>query len=140
MAACDLRWEDLGLGSGAQFEVTLTGAMMSGFATLSGDENPLHMDTEFAQQAGHPRCVAFGMMTSSFYSRLVGMHLPGRLALLQGISVDFHSPAYPGDTLTVSGIVSFRNEAYRRLELKAKIVNQHGALISKAKIQVGVHG
>ena len=140
MAACDLRWEDLGLGAGAQFDVTLTDAMMSGFATLSGDENPLHLDADFARQAGHPGCVAFGMMTSAFYSRLVGMHLPGRRALLHGISVDFHSPAYSGDILTVSGTVSFRNEAYRRLELKATIVNQHGALISRARIQVGVHG
>ena len=113
--------------------------MMASFAALSGDVNPLHMDDHFAKTAGYPGRVVFGMMMASFYSRLVGMYLPGKRALLHGVAVEFCSPAYIGETLTVSGVVSFRNDAYRRLEVKARIVNQNGALISKAKIQVGVH-
>jgi len=132
-------WAELSVGMSAKFEVVLSGAMMDQFAELSGDFNPLHMDEEFARDSAFPGRVAFGMLTSSFYSTLVGMHLPGKHALLHGIDLEFKSPAFPGDTLTVSGQISFLNDAYHRLELKARIVNQAGKVISKASIRAGLH-
>jgi len=135
----DYRWEDLRLGMRAQFEVPLTAEMMTAFAAISGDLNPLHRDEDYARQKGFPGRVAFGMLTSSLYSRLVGMYLPGKRALLQGIDLEFKGPAYIGDVLSVSGEVTYLNEAYRRVELKGQIVNQAGQLISTAKIRVGVH-
>ena len=134
----DYRWNDLATGMAAQFEVELSAEMMSGFATISGDVNPLHADEEFAKAAGFPSRVAFGLLTTSFYSRLVGVYLPGKRALLHGIDVEFRLPAYIGDRLSVSGEVVFLNEAYRRLELKARIRNQAGNVISKAAILAGV--
>src|SRR5580698_8497441 len=111
----DYRWEDLILGLHEQFEVPLTEEMMAAFATMSGDLNPLHTDEQFARQYGFRGRVAFGMLTSSLYSRLVGVHLPGKRALLHGIDLEFKGPAYVGDILIVSGDVDFLNEAYRRV-------------------------
>ena len=135
----EYRWEEMRVGLGAAFEVTLTDQMMSAFADLSGDRNPLHVDPGYASSAGFPGPVAFGLLTSSFYSRLVGVHLPGRFALLHGIDVDFVAPAFVGDVLRVSGEVSYLTEAYRRVELRARIARADGKAISKAKIRVGVH-
>jgi 3-hydroxybutyryl-CoA dehydratase len=132
-------WDDLKIGMRSQFDVVLTPAMMDSFAILSEDINPLHLDEQFARRAGFAGRVAFGMLTSAFYSQLVGVHLPGERALLQGIDLDFRSPAYIGDKLTVLGEISFLNDAYHRLELKAMIRNQAGKVISKAKIRVGLH-
>jgi acyl dehydratase len=134
----DYRWSDLVMGMAAQFEVELTAEMMTCFAALSGDVNPLHLDDELAKAAGFQSRVAFGLLTTSFYSRLVGVYLPGKCALLHGIDVEFKLPAYIGDRLTVSGEVVFLNDAYRRLELKARIRNQAGNVISKAAILAGV--
>jgi 3-hydroxybutyryl-CoA dehydratase len=134
----DYRWGDLAVGMDAQFEVELTSGMMASFAELSGDVNPLHMDQEFAREAGFPGRVAFGMLTASFYSRLVGVYLPGKRALLHGIDAEFRQPAYIGDRLLVSGEVTFLNEAYRRLELKARVRNQAGKVISRATILAGL--
>ena len=83
--------------------------------------------------------VAYGMLTSSLYSRLVGMYLPGRYCLLHGIDIDFVSPAFAGDKLSVSGRITYLNQAYRRAEIRAAIHNGRGELISKAKIRIGVH-
>lgn len=135
----DYQWGDLALGISAQFDVLLTSEMLTAFAALSGDVNPLHTDEQFARDAGFPGRVVFGMLTSAFYSRLVGMYLPGKRALLHGIDLEFKAPAFVGDTLTVSGKISFLNEAYQRLELKARILNQEGKLISKATIRAGFH-
>jgi acyl dehydratase len=69
---------------------------------------------------------------------MVGVYLPGRSALLHGIDIDFRSPAFVGDTLTVSAEIVQLNAPYRRANLKASIINQNGMLISSAKIRVGV--
>jgi|SRR6185369_1502240 len=135
----DRRWSDLALGDKASFDVQVSAEMLDCFARVSGDHNPLHMDDTFAVALGFAGRVAFGMLTASFYSRLVGMHLPGKHALLHGVDLEFKSPAYIGDVLTVAGEVVFLNDAYRRLEIIAHIVNQHGKMISKANIRVGVH-
>ncbi len=80
------RWSDLFEGMSHQFDTLITTAKIERFAEISGDSNPLHTVPEFAKNAGFSGVVAFGLLTSSYYSRLVGMYLPGRFALLQGIS------------------------------------------------------
>jgi 3-hydroxybutyryl-CoA dehydratase len=134
----DYAWDDLAIGMNAQFEVELTSDLMTAFAQLSGDINPLHTDADFARNAGFAGRVVYGMLTSSFYSTLVGVHLPGKRALLDGIDIEFKSPAFIGDRLTVSGEIAFLNDTYHRLELKAKIRNTEGKLVSKATIRAGV--
>jgi 3-hydroxybutyryl-CoA dehydratase len=132
------RWSDLHTGLAYSFSVQLTPAMMQDFLHLSGDTNPLHQDAAFAKEAGFPDVVAYGMLTSALYSRMVGVYLPGRFCLLHGIQVDFSNPAYVGDWLTVKGEIAHLNDAFRRIEIKASIEN--GAqVISKAKIRVGLN-
>lgn len=135
----DYRWPDLTIGLGAHFDVAVSEEMMFAFAKLSGDLNPLHLDDQFARLSGFPGVVVFGMLTSSFYSRLVGMYLPGRRALLHEIDIAFPAPVFVHDILTVSGEITFLNDAYQRLELKARIVNQVGTVVSRAKIRAGIH-
>ena len=136
----EYRWDDLTVGLKHSFDATFTSEMVDDFARLSGDVNPLHVDRDYALSAGFPGPVLFGMMTSSLYSRLVGMYLPGKYALLQGIDIDFSNPSHAGDLLTVEGKVSFLVEAYHRFEIKAQIRNADRKLISKATIRVGFHG
>ena len=133
------RWTDLREGLEARFTVLVTAGMMEQFGALSGDSNPLHVDPVFAMAAGHPDRVVYGMLTASFYSTLVGMHLPGRFALFHGLDAEFLAPVHVGDTLTVSGTVVQLVEAYRRIVIKAQIVNGTGVTVCRAKLRVGLH-
>jgi 3-hydroxybutyryl-CoA dehydratase len=133
-------WEDIHLGLKHGFEASFTDEMVRQYAHLSGDYNPLHVDAAYAASQGFPAPVIFGLMTSSLYSQLAGMYLPGKLALLQGIDIDFNSPCFSGDRLLVAGEVSFMSEAYRRFEVRAKIRKADRKLVSKATIRVGFHG
>ncbi len=135
----ECRWAELALGMSARFEAEITDEAMQRFAEISGDVNPLHVDDAFARSRGFPGRVAFGLLTSSFYSTLVGMYLPGRWALLHGLDIELKAPAFVGDRLTVSGEITHLTEAYKRLEIKASIVNAQGKTVSKAKIRAGVH-
>jgi 3-hydroxybutyryl-CoA dehydratase len=132
-------WADLRTGLQHQFQVDVTPELIDTFARLSGDISPLHTEGGFAVSRGYRERVAHGMLTASFYSTLVGVHLPGKFALLHGLDVHFTTPVYAGDTLVVSGEVVFLSDAVRQMEISAEIRNQDAKRVSKAKIRVGLH-
>ena len=43
-----------------------------------------------------------------------------------------------GDNLTISGMVTYINDAYKQIEIKASIINQNHKKVSKALIKVGL--
>ena len=131
------RFEEMKEGLTEGFSVDISEEMIDSFARLSGDYNPLHLDHEFARSKGFETRVVHGLLTASFYSRLVGMFLPGRDALLHGIDVKFFSAIAPRARLRVSGQVSHVNPAYRQIELKARIEDGKQTKISTALIKVG---
>lgn len=132
------QFSDIRVGDQEVFTTQIDSQKLEKFLEISGDINPLHTDSEYARSKGFMNRVVYGMLTSSFYSTLVGVYLPGKFCILQNINVQFSKPVYVGDVLTVKGAVSYINEAYKQIEIKAKIVNQNDTVVSKATIKVGV--
>jgi 3-hydroxybutyryl-CoA dehydratase len=135
----EYRWSDLHIGLSHSFDAVVTAEMMKRFEQDTGDINPLHVDRAFATGRGFPDVVVFGLLTSSFYSTLVGVHLPGKFALLQGLNIDFHKPVFVGLPLRVSGEIVHLTDAYRQATISAHIRTHDGERLSKASIRVGVH-
>ena len=138
LAINEYHWNDLSVGLCHEFQATITEIMMKHFLMDSGDCNPLHVNTTYAKQSGFKSHVVYGLLTSSFYSTLVGVHLPGKFCLLHGIDISFIKPVYIGDKLTVSGQITYVNNAYKQAEISAMIVNMNGEKVSKAKIKIGI--
>ena len=132
------RWDQLHVGLRHEFTAIVTRAMLDRFRADTGDVNPLHQDAAFAATRGHADVVVFGMLTASFYSTLVGVHLPGRNALLHSVDVAFLKPVLPDDTLTISGEITYLNDAFQQAEIAGAIRNQHGVKVSRATIKAGV--
>ena len=132
------KFEDIKVGLTESFNVKIEASMMNKFLDISNDINPLHIDKNYAKQKGFKDRVVYGMLTSSFYSTLVGVYLPGKYCILQGIDIQFSKPVYIDDELRISGKVSYINEAYKQIEIKATIINQENKKVSKATIKVGV--
>lgn len=129
---------DIELGLEESFSIKVTNEKMEDFLRISGDNNPLHNDFEYAKSKGFQDRLVYGMLTSSFFSTLVGEYLPGKYCILHGIDIQFFNPVYIDNILTISGKVNYINEAYKQLEIKAVIINQDNTKISKATIKVGV--
>ena len=49
-----------------------------------------------------------------------------------------YKPVYIGDTLTIIGKISEMDERFHRIKIKAHILNQHNAKVSRASLSVGV--
>ena len=131
------RFEDLKVGQEEFFTVTVTEEMMNMFLDLSGDTNPLHNDPDFAKEQGYNDKVVYGLLTTSFISKLVGVLLPGKNCLLQGIDIKYSRPVYVGDILIVKGIVDELHESVKRAEIKVVIINQDEQKAVKGKVEVG---
>ena len=124
-------FEDIRVGDTAEFTHTITERDVQAFANLTGDHNPLHLDSAFAQESGFRQPVVYGMLSASFISTMIGMYIPGKGALWTGQSLQFLNPAYVGDVLTIRAEVAQKSPANRLLVLKIAIENQQGkALIT----------
>lgn len=132
------KFTDLNIGDEESFYVHIDASKLDKFLDISGDVNLLHTSSEYAQSKGFTDRVAYGMLTSAFYSTLVGVYLPGKYCILQGINIQFSKPVYIDDHLKITGKIHYMNEAYKQLEIKAVIFNQKNEKVSKATIKVGV--
>ncbi|MBF0214015.1 MAG: SDR family oxidoreductase [Magnetococcales bacterium] len=85
------------------FEVRVTFEEAQRFAALSGDHNPLHTDPDYAAGTTFGRPILHGAFSAALFSRMAGMHLPGRACLLHGMRLRFVAPILPPTTLRVTG-------------------------------------
>ena len=131
-------FSNIKVGIKHSFETEVDNNKMEKFLEISGDDNPMHLDVAYAKSNGMKDRVVYGMLSSSFYSTLVGVYLPGKFALLHSIDLQFLKPVFIGDKLTVFGEVSAINETFRQIEVKAYILNQNMQKISRAKIKIGL--
>jgi acyl dehydratase len=96
------------------------------FAALSGDYNPLHMESEFAEQTRFGRRVVHGMLVASYVSTLVGMQLPGPGALWMQQTFRWRNPVFLGDTVEIVLEVTQKSPGARLLAIRIRAINQNG--------------
>ena len=121
----NLNFNEISLGYTKNFSVKITEDILNNFASISGDFNPLHMDEEYAKSTKFQKRVCHGMLLASFFSRLIGMYIPGKSSLYFSQSLNFVAPCFIGDTLKISGTVTKKTSATKMLTLNTEIHNQN---------------
>ncbi|MDP3256724.1 bifunctional enoyl-CoA hydratase/phosphate acetyltransferase [Bosea sp. (in: a-proteobacteria)] len=96
------------------------------FATVSGDENPAHLDAAFAATDLFGHIVAHGMWTAALVSAVLGTKLPGPGTIYLGQDLRFRKPVAPGDTITVTVTVQEKRPEKRHVLLDTRATNQQG--------------
>ena len=125
----NLSFDEIQIGKKASFDKKITKEMVENFAQLSGDFNPLHMNEEYAKKTSFGKRVCHGMLLSSLFSQLVGMFLPGKNSLYFSQSLNFQSPCFIDDEVTIEGEIIEKSAALQMITLKTQITNQHGKCI-----------
>ena len=129
-------FEEIKLGMKESFEVNITESMENNFAKITGNYNPLATDNEYAATTNYKKRICPGMFTASFFSRLTGMHLPGKYALVYSQSLNFVNICYIGDQITVEGEVIEKNDATKLITINTVITNQDGKKLIYGKALV----
>ncbi len=78
-------------------ECTFTQEDFDRFARLSGDDNPIHTDPEFAARTRFGRTVAHGLLLCSVLRGLVEQLAPGQTLAEQ--AVKFTAPTFTGEAM-----------------------------------------
>ena len=118
MEAVHDRLADLKVGSTDSYARTITDADIVLFAGVSGDDNPVHLNDEFAQATMFKGRIAHGMLGASYISTVIGTRLPGPGTIYMGQTLKFRAPVRVGDTVTARVTVTAIDEAKRRLTLE----------------------
>jgi len=129
-------FDEIELGMQKRFKVDISKNMLDVFGRDTGDYNPLHMSEEYASSTSFKKRVCSGMFLASFFSRLVGMYLPGKHALHISQSLTFVNPCFIGETITVEGKVIDKSPATKIIKLETTITNESGKRVIDGKARV----
>ena len=120
----ELKYDDIFIGQQESFSINITESMVEKFSNLSGDLNPLHMDNKFAESSSFNKRIVHGMLLASFFSRLIGMKLPGKNALYFSQTLNFRSPCYIDDQIEVVGEVIEKSDSTQIITVSTTIFNK----------------
>ena len=110
--------EDLHSGMRATFSKTITEADIVLFAGVSGDNNALHVNEEFAATTRFGGRIAHGFLTASVISAAVANRLPGPGTIYLSQQLNFRAPVRIGQTVHASVSVSAIDRERRRVTLE----------------------
>lgn len=98
------------------------------FAAASGDNNPVHLNAEYAATTSFKKPIAHGMLSGAFISATMACNLPGPGSIYLTQSLEFLRPVYAGDTLRVE-IEIVEKLPKNQIRLTTRIFNQRNKRI-----------
>jgi acyl dehydratase len=117
---------------------TLTETDIVGFAGMTGDYDPLHVDREFAAETPYGKPIAHGLLGLSLMAGLSSTCPRVRtLALVRVDQWMFHRPIYVGDTVHVVTQVESKTPRGRRsgeVVWFRKLINHRGECVQSGRI------
>jgi len=105
---------EIKVGMTSSYTRTITDEDVKKFAEVSGDNNPIHLDEEYAKNSRFKKRIAHGLMTASFFSTIFGTKFPGKGSIYISQNVEFKRPVYLGDTVVATVLVKTVDEVKKR--------------------------
>lgn len=115
---------------------TVTEADVVGFAALTGDRHPLHVDAAWAAAGPFGERVAHGLLVLSYAAGLVAFD-PARVIALRAVrDAVFKRPVRLGDTICVETRIAGLEPATGVVTCAWLVRNQAGRLVARATVEV----
>ena len=112
--------EELQIGQSDTYERIVTERDIEEFAKISGDNNPVHLDEDFAKTTIFRGRIAHGMLAASFISTTVGTKLPGYGAIYISQNLKFKGPVRIGDKVITTATIEGINTEKKRVTMSTK--------------------
>lgn len=133
-----MKYDEISVGAKETLTHLVTQADIEKFVDLTGDDNKLHVDKEFASKTSFKKPVVHGMIGASFISTIIGTKLPGDGALWFSQTLEFLLPVRIGDQITVSAEVMKKYDRDHIIELNIEIQNQNRQIVTKGISKVKI--
>jgi len=109
------------------------------YANASGDQNPIHIDQDFAKKSGMPDVIAHGMLIMSYLGRLLTNAVPQ--SQIKNFSVQFSNMTHLNQKVICTGKVleknSIDNKEVVTVSLKVEDLQGEKKIIGQVIINSG---
>ena len=117
-------------GQSASLTRVVSAADVEGFAAVTGDTNPVHLDETYAAGTRFGRRIAHGMLAVSYISAILGTKFPRpRDDLSESERQFLGTRLFLGDTITATVTVSKFRAEKGVLSLLTQCTNQDGVKV-----------
>lgn len=99
------------------------------FAEISGDNNLVHIDKEYAENSMFRGRIVHGFLTGSLFSAIIGTKMPGPGSIYLGQNMNFKRPVYHGQTVTATVTVTEIRNDKPIVRLSTVCVNESGETV-----------
>ena len=98
-------------GDKASRTLAINDETIRAFADVTGDNNPVHLDDDYAAGTRFGRRIAHGMIAAGLISATLANDLPGPGTVYLNQTLKFKLPVFPGDTVTATlKVLSVRSD------------------------------
>jgi acyl dehydratase len=98
--------EDFKVGQTCTYSQVVDDKLVRGYADLTGDHNPIHVDDAFAKRTKFGQRIAHGGILFGMVSMVLGDHMPGIGTIYMSQLVNFHAPVFINDKVTVVATIT----------------------------------
>ena len=130
------RLEDLSIGDTASITKQFSESDVLGYAAVSGDSNPVHLNEEYANTTPFKTRIVHGMLVGGLFSSIFGTIMPGIGTIYTHQSLKFTKPVYLNDTITASVIVKEKITEKNRVIFDCIAKNQNGEIVIVGEAQL----
>lgn len=121
-------YEQIRVGQTASMQRSISETDIQMFAAVSGDNNPVHLDAEFAANTRFKERIAHGMLTGALISAAIACNLPGPGSVYLGQQLTFSRPVKLGDSLEVQ-LEVLEKLPKNQVRIRTRVVNQNGKAV-----------
>ena len=111
-------YDTLQVGDGFTWSRILTPEDVRGFADVTGDDNPLHLDPAYAATTRFGQPVVHGVYILGLASKVLGRDFPGHGSIAVALSAKFLRPVPVGVEVKVEVKVAEKVDAHRHVKMK----------------------
>ncbi|WP_457651690.1 MaoC family dehydratase [Rhodocaloribacter sp.] len=111
-------YDSLQVGDSFSLQRVITAEEVRAFADLSGDDNPIHVDEEYARGTRFGKPIVHGVYLMGIVSKVLGRDFPGHGSVAVSISCRFLRPVPVDSEVTVEVRVAEKLEKHRHIRMR----------------------
>lgn len=124
------------VGSVFEFVHTFSEKDVADFAFLSKDDNPIHLDKDYAENSIFKKRVVHGVLLVSMFSKIFGTIYPGNGGIYLSQTSKFIRPAFIGDEIRAKATLTSFDTDKKHGVFLCETFNQNNKLLLKGEAKI----
>jgi acyl dehydratase len=128
------------VGDKATLKKAFRKSEVESFSKISLDDNPIHLDREYAETTVFGQPIVHGILVASLLSGLMGGKFPGHGSVYLGQSLNFKAPVYIDEEVEASVEVIKIREDKPIITLKTLCMKNDGTIVIEGEAVLKYQG